>query len=213
MSRRVIGVDEVGRGSLAGPVVAAAVVLPDELYPWVEEIRDSKKLTPKKREELEDLILHHSIYAVREGSAFQIDEVNILQATLWTMRKCVGEVCEQLGEEQREYMVLVDGTHKIPNLELPQEAIKGGDNIHKAIGAASIIAKVYRDRFMVTMSQFYPEYGFAKHKGYGTAAHREAIMIHGPCPIHRRTFRGVYEYVKSPDSVSDYSCEPKIFDY
>jgi ribonuclease HII len=204
-TRRVIGVDEVGRGSLAGPVVSAAVVLPEYPYPWIEEIRDSKKLTPKKREELAGLILHHSIYAIREGSAFQIDEVNILQATLWTMKKCVGSVCEQLGEEQHEHVVLVDGTHKIPNLELPQEAIKGGDNVHKAIGAASIVAKVYRDHFMETMSCLYPEYGFAKHKGYGTAEHREAIMVHGPCPIHRRTFKGVYEYVKSPDSGPDYS--------
>jgi len=195
----IIGVDEVGRGCLAGPVVCAAVILPDVDYPlpWIEEIKDSKKVSPKKRQELSQLITKHCVYAIREGSVRLIESDNILQATLWTMKECVESVLAQGGKAS---LVLVDGNQEIPGLKLPQQAIKGGDNIHKAIGAASIIAKVYRDNYMVGMDRLYPEYGFAKHKGYGTEMHREAIMVHGPCRMHRQTFKGVYEYVKSPEA-------------
>jgi len=197
MSRKIIGVDEVGRGCLAGPVVCAAVILPDKSRPWIEQVKDSKKLSPKKRQLLSEYIIEECVYAIYEGSARQIEEYNILQATLQTMKKCVESVVKQGGPG----LVLVDGNQEIPGLKLPQQTVKGGDDIYKAIGAASIIAKVYRDNFMIGMDVSYPEYGFAKHKGYGTEQHREAIMIHGPCHIHRMTFRGVYEYVKGPDSI------------
>ena len=194
MGRKIIGVDEVGRGCLAGPVVCAAVVLPDTNYDWIQEIRDSKKLSAKKRQRLAGLIIDHSVYAIREGSVEQVDSDNILRATLWAMRECVNAVVAQDGKAD---LVLVDGNHKIPGLGLPQEAIEGGDDIHKAIGAASIIAKVYRDNYMVGMDAIYPQYGFAQHKGYGTEQHREAIMMHGPCKLHRLTFKGVYEYANT----------------
>lgn len=192
MNRIVAGVDEVGRGCLAGPVVAAAVVLPTEHHDWIEEIKDSKKIAPKKRERLANLICEHSTWAIREASAHVIDDMNILRASLHVMRLCV-ECLQQQGCEPE--LVLVDGNYPIPGVDLPQEALKGGDNLHKAIGAASIIAKVYRDKFMTSVADLHPEYGFEKNKGYGTEAHREAIMVHGVSPIHRRTFRGVREYV------------------
>ncbi len=193
MARTIIGVDEVGRGCLAGPVVCAAVILPNikPLPSWVEEIKDSKKLSPKKRYELSQLITKHCMYAIRQGSVGMIESDNILQATLWTMKMCVESISAQGGKVD---LVLVDGNQEIPGLKWPQQAIKGGDNIHKTIGAASIIAKVYRDNYMIGMDEHHPEYGFAQHKGYGTAMHREAIMIHGPCRMHRKTFKGVYEY-------------------
>lgn len=191
--RKIIGVDEVGRGCLAGPVVCAAVILPAEQRPWIDQVRDSKKLSAKKRQLLSEYITEECVYAIREGPPHQIDDINILQATLFTMKKCVESVVAQGG---RPDLVLVDGNHEIPRLALPQETLKGGDDLHKAIGAASIIAKVYRDNYMIGMDAIYPEYGFAKHKGYGTEQHREAIMIHGPCEMHRRTFKGVYEYAQ-----------------
>jgi ribonuclease HII len=204
MSRKIIGVDEVGRGCLAGPVVCAAVILPDKHPSWVDDLRDSKKISPKKRQKFAELITETCVYAIREGPPHQIDDINILQATLWTMNKCVGSL---LSRGVNADLVLVDGNHKIPGISLPQEAIKGGDDLHKAISAASIIAKVYRDNFMIGMDHIYPEYGFAKHKGYGTEEHREAIMIHGPCKMHRLTFKGVWEYVKSPNTLRDFAQE------
>jgi ribonuclease HII len=192
MSQKIIGVDEVGRGCLAGPVVCAAVILPDKHRPWIDQIRDSKKLSPKKRQLLAEYILEECVYAIAEGSRELIDSVNILQATLQTMKACVDSVIAQGAHVD---LVLVDGRQTTPGLSLPQEAIKGGDDISKAIGAASIVAKVYRDNYMVGMGLSYPQYGFAQHKGYGTSEHREAIMVHGPCKLHRRTFKGVYEYV------------------
>jgi len=189
--KTILGVDEVGRGCLAGPVVCAAVILPEHHRPWIDLVKDSKKLSLKKRILLSQYIMEECIWAIRDGSARLIEDENILQATLRTMRTCVQSVVAQGGKPT---LVLVDGNQTIPGLDLPQEAIKGGDNIHKAIGAASIIAKVYRDNYMVGMDEHYPEYGFAQHKGYGTAMHREAIMVHGPCHLHRTTFKGVYEY-------------------
>lgn len=209
MSRIVIGVDEVGRGCLAGPVVAGAVVLPSAPRDWFDEIKDSKKLTPKKRAYLADLITTSSAWSLKEVPAYKIDEMNILRATLWAMKEAVTELAFQFcgSSSLEDLLILVDGPHRIPTeeeagpgwlgLPIAQEAIKGGDDLHKAIGAASIIAKVYRDNNMAVLGELFPEYGFAKHKGYGTAQHREAIMVHGPCPLHRRTFKGVYEYVKS----------------
>lgn len=196
-SRITIGVDEAGRGCLAGPVVASAVILPDVEYPWIEDIRDSKKLSAKKRVALANDISKFCIWSIREVPAYQIDEINILQATLLAMRNAVEDVYSQSSEFQKPGLVLVDGNKRIPGLKIPveQETIPGGDDLIKAIGAASILAKVYRDNYMTGIDAIHPEYGFAKHKGYGTAQHREAIMVHGPCPIHRKTFKGVFEYV------------------
>ena len=194
MSRIVAGVDEVGRGCLAGPVVAAAVILPTERYDWIEEIKDSKKLSVKKREELADLITEHCIWSIQETPAYKIDDMNILRATLWTMGRAVVDLSVTPD------LVLVDGNHTIPGLEIPQEAIKNGDNIHKAIGAASIIAKVNRDAWMRAVHLLHPMYGWDRNKGYGTAEHREAIMVYGPTPLHRLTFRGVAEYVKGSET-------------
>lgn len=197
-TRIVIGVDEVGRGCLAGPVVAAAVILPSKSQDWMEEIRDSKKVSPKKRTVLANKIVENCLWSIRESPAYRIDEINILQATLSAMRAAVQDVYKRATGIQKPGIVLVDGDHIIPDLDLPvvQEAIIGGDDLHRAIGAASILAKVYRDNYMVGIDAIHPEYGFARHKGYGTEQHREAIMSHGPCPIHRKTFRGVYEYIK-----------------
>lgn len=196
MSRLVIGVDEVGRGCLAGPVVAAAVIIPQE-FDWLDQVKDSKKLTAKKRESLAETIKTECYFSIKEVSVEYIDKVNILWASLEAMRLAVeGLFFERALKKSMPIIVLVDGNHKIPNLALPQEAIPNGDNIHKSIAAASIIAKVYRDSLMVELDKEYPEYGLRRHKGYGTSEHREAIMVHGPSPIHRRTFRGVYEYLK-----------------
>jgi ribonuclease HII len=190
MSRIIVGVDEVGRGCLAGPVVTAAVAIPHEL-PWVEEIKDSKKLTHKKRVELSKFIIDTCYWAIRDGAVHLIERDNILQATLWCMKKSVIALSAQVKPD----LVLVDGNQRIPDLEFPQETIKNGDNLYKCIGAASIIAKVYRDNYMVGMHEFYPQYNWAKNKGYGTEEHRQAIMEYGITKEHRKTFRGVMEYV------------------
>ncbi len=190
MGRIVAGVDEVGRGCLAGPVVTAAVVIPHEL-PWVEEIKDSKKLTHKKRVELATLITDTCHWAIRDASVNYIENTNILKATLWSMKMSVVALSTRVKPD----LVLVDGNQRIPDLEFPQETIKNGDNLYKCIGAASIIAKVYRDNYMVGMHEFFPQYNWAKNKGYGTEEHRQAIMEHGITKEHRKTFRGVAEYV------------------
>ena len=177
----IAGVDEAGRGPLAGPVVAAAVIL----YPGTEilGINDSKQLSEKKREALYPEIIEKAM-AVGVGivSAARIDEINILQATYEAMRKAVSSLCF------RPDVLLVDAV-TIPGLGgIHQVPIIKGDAKSLSIGAASIIAKVTRDRIMREMDAAYPEYGFAGHKGYGTAAHIEALKAFGPCPIHRRSF-------------------------
>ena len=199
-SRLVIGVDEVGRGCLAGPVVAAAVILPSDPPNWVLEVKDSKKLTAKKRELLASKIRESSVWSVAEMPPEIIDQFNILNATLLAMHRAVLSVF-QIAKQDRDlsvedFLVLVDGNQNIPDLTFAQKALIGGDNLSKSIGAASIEAKVYRDNLMKEADTSYPEYGFSKHKGYGTEEHREAIMVYGPCPLHRKTFRGVYEYVR-----------------
>lgn len=194
-NRIVIGVDEVGRGCLAGPVVVAAVVLPPE-EEWFSELRDSKKLSVKKRTELANKIADTSVWSIQESPPFKIDEINILNATLLTMRRAVSEVYSKFSFPPEKFIVLVDGNRPIPELPLEQQTLINGDNLNRSIAAASILAKVYRDNYMLGMDTIYPEYGFSQHKGYGTEQHREAIMVHGPCPIHRKTFRGVYEYVR-----------------
>lgn len=179
----VAGVDEAGRGPLAGPVVAAAVIL-DELRP-IEGLADSKILTAKRREELEIQILERALCcAVAHATVEEIDEMNILQATMLAMRRAV------LALACRPVRVLVDG-NRLPVLDVLAEAIVNGDATEPAISAASILAKVHRDRLCADLDRQYPHYGFAAHKGYGTAAHLLALQTHGACAVHRRTFAPV----------------------
>lgn len=176
----VCGIDEAGRGPLAGPVYAAAVILPDGLE--IPELNDSKKLTEKKREALFDEICQKAVaYGIGCASEQEIDEINILQATYLAMRRAV----EQLSVPA-DY-ALVDG-NRMPPLAIPGETVVKGDAKSASIAAASILAKVSRDRVMLLMDPVYPQYQFAKHKGYGTKVHREALLTYGPCPIHRKTF-------------------------
>lgn len=176
----VCGIDEAGRGPLAGPVYAAAVILPDGLE--IPGLNDSKKLTEKKRETLFDEICQKAVaYGIGCASEQEIDEINILQATYLAMRRAV----EQLSVPA-DY-ALVDG-NRMPPLAIPGETVVKGDAKSASIAAASILAKVSRDRVMLLMDPVYPQYQFAKHKGYGTKVHREALLTYGPCPIHRKTF-------------------------
>ena len=179
----VAGVDEAGRGPLAGPVVAAAVIL-DDLHP-IAGLADSKKLTAARREALFDEIRARALcFSIAEASVEEIDRLNILQATLLAMRRAV------LGLRLKPKMVLVDG-NRLPTLDIPAEAIVKGDALVPAISAASILAKVHRDRWCVQVDEQYPQYGFAGHKGYGTAEHLAALQAHGACPQHRKTFAPV----------------------
>jgi ribonuclease HII len=181
----VAGVDEAGRGPLAGPVVAAAVIL-DERHP-IQGLADSKKLTVLRRERLFDEIRAKALCcSIAEASVEEIDRLNILQATLVAMRRAVA------GLRLKPNKVLVDG-NRLPTLDVLAEAIVGGDALVPAISAASILAKVHRDRWCLTLDQQYPQYGFAQHKGYGTAAHLAALRAHGPCAQHRTSFRPVAE--------------------
>ena len=181
---QVAGVDEAGRGPLVGSVVAAAVIL-DPNNP-IEGLNDSKKLTEKKREKLFVEIQEKALaWAIVEASHEEIDQINILQASLLAMRRAVEALQIQPGH------VLVDG-NKIPQgLSMSCEAVVGGDALHAEISAASILAKVTRDRDMVTLDAQYPQYGFAKHKGYPTKAHFEAIATHGVIAEHRRSYAPV----------------------
>lgn len=176
----VCGIDEVGRGPLAGPVVAGAVILPkdcDILY-----INDSKKLSEKKREELYDVIMEKAVaVSVGYASVERIDEINILQATYEAMREAISNLSVKPD-------ILLNDAVTIPGVEIRQVPIIKGDAKSISIGAASIIAKVTRDRLMAQYDEVFPEYGFASNKGYGAAAHIEAIKKYGPCPIHRKTF-------------------------
>lgn len=195
----VIGIDEAGRGPLAGPVVAGAVCyrdpsfqIPEELAKTFALIRDSKKLSEKKREELFDFIHEYFYVGVGIVSAETIDRVNILQATFLAMKSAVSQLAKQLPRESvGNTHLLVDGNQLIPSYSSSQEAVVGGDGIVKSIAAASIIAKVTRDRIIETADQEYPGYGFAQHKGYGTKVHMDALRHLGPCPIHRMSFRPV----------------------
>ena len=179
----IAGVDEAGRGPLAGPVVAAAVVFAAGFtHP---EINDSKRLNPGRREELFCVITDAAVtWAVAESSPAEIDEVNILQATLRAMARAVGLL--RVAPDH----VLVDGS-VLPAVGPAAEAVVGGDGRVGCIAAASILAKVHRDRLMREHHETWPVYGFDRHKGYGTAEHLAALAQHGPCPIHRRSFRGV----------------------
>ncbi|HEB71592.1 MAG TPA: ribonuclease HII [Nitrospirae bacterium] len=185
----IAGVDEAGRGPLAGPVVAGAVALREDAK--IEGLTDSKQLTEKKRNELYDVIRESAVsFCVAHVSHEVIDSINILQATLRAMLKAVE------GLDPEPDFVLIDGMQTIINWPGPQKAVVKGDSLSLSIAAGSVLAKVTRDAMMAEYSRQYPEYGFERHKGYGSAYHREAIAKHGPCPIHRKTFRGVREFTE-----------------
>mgnify|MGYP005748361503 CR=1 FL=1 len=176
----VAGIDEVGRGALAGPVIAAAVILEKN----ISGLDDSKKLSPKKRSHFSDLIKNNSMYAFGSASNNEIDDINILNASLLAMKRAI------LNLSVKPDLVLVDGIHK-PDLDIKMESIIGGDALIKEISAASIIAKVYRDNLMIEYDKSYPLYGFKNHKGYGTKQHLDLIKINGASSIHRKSFKGV----------------------
>lgn len=174
------GVDEAGRGPLAGPVFAAAVILPPDLI--IEGIDDSKKLSEKRRQELFDIITEKALaWAVASKDEKVIDEINIRNATYKAMNEAVNAL-----KTKPEY-VIVDGD-AVKDMEIPHTCVIKGDAKSAAIAAASILAKVSRDRYLMELDKKYPEYQFAKHKGYGTKLHSELILKHGPCPVHRRSF-------------------------
>lgn len=179
----IAGVDEAGRGPLAGPVVAAAVIL-DDLKP-IKGLADSKQLTARRREKLYDEIRAKALCcSIAQASVEEIDRLNILNATMLAMQRAVQ------GLRLKPAKVLVDG-NRLPPLDVLAEAIVSGDALVPAISAASILAKVTRDRLLDELDQRHPAYGFARHKGYGTAQHLQALMVHGPLPEHRRSFAPV----------------------
>ena len=176
----ICGVDEAGRGPLAGPVCAAAVILPEGCI--IEGVNDSKKLTEKKRESLFDVIIETAVScSIAFGTVEEIERDNILAATMNTMRRAVE------GLSVKADFAMIDG-NRIPPLDIPSRCIVGGDAKSMSIAAASILAKVSRDRLMLKYAEQYPEYAFEKHKGYGTKLHVERILEYGECPIHRPSF-------------------------
>ncbi len=176
----VCGVDEAGRGPLCGPVFAAACILPDGLV--LEGLNDSKKLTPKKREKLFDLICENAIaYCIASASVEEIDRLNILEADLLAMRRAID------GLAIKADFALIDG-NIARDFQIPARAVIGGDAKSPSIAAASILAKVARDRDCIELDAQYPQYGIAKHKGYGTKQHMDALRTYGPSPIHRKQF-------------------------
>lgn len=206
----IIGTDEVGRGPLCGPVVAAAVALKNQLLvssfqeskEW-DLVRDSKKLSEKQREEVFDFIHKHFHVGIGLCDHKTIDRINILEASFLAMKKAIQELERNVAREKPENQklkakscVLVDGNKKIPNLSMEQMAVIGGDKTVKSISAASIIAKVTRDRMMADFHEKYPQYELDKHKGYGTKIHMEALLKYGPCEIHRQSFAPVKKALK-----------------
>ena len=176
----VCGIDEAGRGPLCGPVFAAACILPDGLV--LEGLNDSKKLTPKKRDKLFDLICENAIaYCIASASVEEIDEMNILEADLLAMRRAID------GLSVKADFALIDG-NIARGFQIPARAVIGGDAKSPSIAAASILAKVARDRDCINLDAQYPQYGIAKHKGYGTKQHMDALRNYGPSPIHRKQF-------------------------
>ena len=184
---RVAGIDEAGRGPLAGPVVSAAVILPQG---FSIQVRDSKTLSPKQRDNFYDKIYAHAVsVGVGISDSAEIDRINILKASLLSMRLALENL--KLAPDY----LLIDGQFLIAS-DLPQKPVIKGDSLSMSISAASIIAKVTRDRLMDKYHKDYPQFGFSKHKGYPTKAHKDAIRKFGICPIHRRTFKGVREYAQ-----------------
>ena len=178
--KAICGVDEAGRGPLAGPVCAAAVILPPNTI--IDGVNDSKKLTEKKREALFDVIKETAVsYSIAYASVEEIESINILNATMLAMKRAVE------GLDVKADYAMIDG-NKMPPLDIDGETVVKGDAKSMSIACASILAKVSRDRLLYEYAKEYPQYQFDKHKGYGTAAHREAILEYGPCPYHRMSF-------------------------
>ena len=178
--RAICGVDEAGRGPLAGPVCAAAVILPMDIE--IPGLNDSKKLSDKKRRELFPIICDKAVaYGIAFADHSVIDEINILQATYLAMERAISKLSVKAD------FALIDG-NRAKDFGLPLETVVGGDGRSASIAAASVLAKVTRDDYMLEMAKTYPQYGFEIHKGYGTKAHYEALTEHGPCPIHRLSF-------------------------
>lgn len=190
----VMGVDEAGRGCLAGSVFAGAVIIPEGVE--IPGLTDSKLLSAEKRDVLFDIIQEKCFWAYGFATAREIERINILQASLLAMKRAV----EGLKKEAK--LVLVDGKFKIPGVRFPQEALIKGELRAAPIAAASIVAKVLRDRELVQLAKQYPQYGFEIHKGYATELHRKKIAEHGPCAEHRITFAGVREHVRSASAPS-----------
>lgn len=184
--RLIAGLDEAGRGAIAGPVVAAAVILPLDRSGWrraLSEVDDSKRLTAERRERLYDLVIRHAVsYGIGSVDADHIDSMGIVPAT----KRAMTVALSQLTPEAE--FLLIDGRIRLQNVPLPQQSIVCGDSKSLSIAAASIVAKVSRDRHMIRVDGRWPQYGFARHKGYGTRQHFKALTIYGPSPIHRRTF-------------------------
>lgn len=187
----VCGVDEAGRGPLAGNVVAAAVIMSEGLV--IEGLNDSKKLSEKKRDALFDIIKEKTVYSIAWATPAEIDELNILNATMLAMRRAVE------GLPERADFALIDGNCS-RGFSIPTKTVVGGDAKSMSIAAASILAKVTRDRQCAELDKIYPEYGFAGHKGYPTKAHREKVIEIGPCPEHRRSFLSFVEKAKNGKS-------------
>lgn len=188
----IAGIDEAGRGPLAGPVVVACALMPRDSM--IEGVNDSKKIAEKKREKLYELITQEAIsYGVAIIGQKEIDEINILQATKKGLTECIKDMEQKLAQNPdlgivKPDAILVDALTKIDTDGIPYKSIIHGDAISYSIACASIIAKVTRDRIMRQWDEVYPQYGFAKHKGYGTAAHIQAIREYGLCPLHRHSF-------------------------
>ena len=182
----IAGIDEAGRGALAGPVAAAAVILPQDVANLADvlcEVNDSKQLTPATRERLFDLVTENALaYGVSLVSARVVDEIGIVPATKRAMATAVAKLSPPAG------YLLIDGPIRLATLPLPQQPVIRGDTLCLSIAAASILAKVSRDRYMIELDARYPQYGFARHKGYGTPQHLAALAIHGPSPAHRHSF-------------------------
>lgn len=189
--KSICGIDEAGRGPLAGPVVVASVIMPEDSM--IEGVNDSKKVSEKKREVVYEQIIQEAIaYGIGIIGQQEIDKVNILNATKEGLTVCIKELEKDLQEKKREFekpdIILVDALTKINTDGISYKSIIKGDAKSYSIAAASIIAKVTRDRIMRQWDEVYPEYGFEKHKGYGTSSHIAAIKEYGPCPLHRKTF-------------------------
>ena len=188
--RLIAGIDEVGRGPLAGPVIAAAVILPLEERPsWLSRVRDSKQLTPSQRESIFDRMLESGIaFGVGVVSHEVIDERGIAPATRLAMRYAIEKLSTRPDYLLIDYM-------RLPGVRIPQKGVADGDSLCISIAAASVVAKVTRDRMMVELDSQFPGYGLAQHKGYGTPEHLEALQKLGPCPIHRKTFMPVRDHL------------------
>ncbi|MDF1732519.1 MAG: ribonuclease HII [Minwuia sp.] len=190
----VAGVDEVGRGPLAGPVVAAAVILPDDRI--IGGLADSKALSARRRQEIAAILHQDALVSIAEATVEEIDRLNILHAAMLAMSRAVAALSTPAAA------VLIDGNRMPPDLAMPGEAVVKGDAKVAAIAAASIVAKVHRDALMSELAETYPGYGFERHAGYPTRQHRQALAALGPCPAHRRSFQPVRDLIIQEDTIN-----------